>query len=721
MLYGVKDRLASHDRQCLLLLDNCDDPMTNFGNYIPSGPQVSVILTTRLSDASKYASLDPQDASRRLCLRLEGLDSASAADLILEASQVHGRRDGAIQQAARQQAKHIANFLDYHPLAIVIASSLLQSRAYSLEELAESLKDRLTQKELLDTSTEQATYQRVSATFEMSASVLQKLATNDPSARDALDLLDLLGFMHHQGLSEDVFVRAWNHEDEVLSDCRKPDREPQHLSMWHVAQSRKYFPYAPSDVRKRALLKARAHLIRLTLVKQNLEDNTIYLHALVHLWARERLRHATKPWAAAASILALSGEGSQGWELYSPQLSLHCETNFRAMQSSKNINLHGEAICKIWCNFAWQMVFCHHPHSSDVVSHFSSEVELACRTAADDLLATEPQHLLAVLALRDGDVSHATAVLEDVVRVRARLDERHPWRLSAEHDLASTYSADGRNSEAIKILEHVLQMQDNLAEDHPGRLVTQHELAGTYLDDGHISKAIAILEHVVYMRRNLPVDHRGLLSSQHELARAYLIDEQSDRAIDILEGVVAARNSSLAIDHPDRLTSQQVLAAAYLESGRSSEAVKMLKHVVKIRSKLAASDPRRLDAQHELARTYLEDNRTSQAIQLYEYVVEMRSKLPATHPDRLASQHELAWAYWSDNQFAEADELMSYVVDMKQRTLPEGHRDRILSEEVLERIRNDEDNPAAVPKSGVDLADCQLDYTDESSDIPSDS
>jgi tetratricopeptide (TPR) repeat protein len=713
--------LASHDRQCLLLLDNCDDPTTNFGNYIPSGPQVSVILTTRLSDASKYASLDPQDANRRLCLRLDGLDTASAAELILEASQVRGRSDMAAQQAARRQAGHIAEFLDCHPLAIVIASSLLQSTAYSLEELAESLKDRLTQKELLDTSTEQATYQRVSATFEMSANVLQKLAASDPSARDALDLLDLLGFMHHQGLSEDVFVRAWNHEEEVLSNCLKKDREPQYLSMWHVTQSRKYFPYGSSDVRKRALLKARAHLIRLTLVKQNLEDNTIYLHALVHLWAKERLKHPTKPWAAAASILALSGEGSQGWEPYSPQLSLHCETNFRAMQNSKGIDLHGEAICKIWCNFAWQMVFCHHPHCSDVVSHFSSEVELTCRTTANDLLATEPQFFLAVLALRDGEASHAAAVLEDVVKVRARLDERHPWRLSSEHELACAYSADGRNSEAIKIFEHVLQRQDNLAEDHPGRLETQHELAGTYLDDGSISKAIAILEHVVYTRKNLPVDHRELLSSQHELARAYLEDEQFDRAIEILERVVAARKISLAIDHPDRLTSQHVLAAAYLETGRSSEAVKIFKHVVRTRSKLAASHPRRLDAQHELARAYLEDDRTSKAIDMYTYVVNVRSKLPATHPDRLVSQHELARAYWCNNQFEEADELMSYVVDMRQRALPEGHRDRILSEEVLEKIRNDEDNPAAVSKGRADFADWQLDYTDGGGDVLSNS
>lgn len=90
--------------------------------------------------------------------------------------------------------------------------------------------------------------------------------------------------------------------------------------MWHFAQARKYFGSATIDMRKRVLRKARVHLIRLSLLKQNTEDNTAYMHSLVHLWARERLQYATKPWAAAAYILALSGQGSQCWQPYSPQL-----------------------------------------------------------------------------------------------------------------------------------------------------------------------------------------------------------------------------------------------------------------------------------------------------------------------------------------------------------------------------------------------------------------
>lgn len=275
---GAKDQLASSDERIFLILDNCDDPNTNFSLYIPSNPQVSILLTTRLSDAGKYASLDTEDSRQRLYLRMEGLDSASSTRLILEASGVLAEDD-----VTSQQANQIADALDYHPLAIVVASSLIQSKVYSLKEYAGALKDLLIQRELLDAESEQTIHRKVSTTFELSATALQRLAATDTSAQDALALLELLGFMHHQGVSEDILVRAWEYEEEVFSNCMKQDREAQDLSMWHVAQARKYFPHATIDVRKRAFRKAQAHLVRLTLIKQNPEDNTTYMHSLVHL------------------------------------------------------------------------------------------------------------------------------------------------------------------------------------------------------------------------------------------------------------------------------------------------------------------------------------------------------------------------------------------------------------------------------------------------------
>jgi len=695
-LHGVKDQLASHDKPSLLLLDNCDDTKTNFSCYIPNSARVSVVLTTRLFDADKYASLNMQDTTTKLFVRMDGLDPASATQLIVKTSRTREQSGETIHHA-----QHIANALDYHPLAIVVACSLIKSNVYSIKLYAEALKARFAQKELLDTVTEQATYRKVSATFEISTNALQDLAVSDESAQHALDLLDLLAFVHYRNVSEDMFVCAWKCEEEVLTNCMKQDREPHDLSMWHVAQARKYFPYANLDTRKRMLRKARAHLVRLSLVKQNSEDNTVDMHSLVHIWARERLQDGTKPWSAAASILALAGQGSQRLQPYAPQISLHCETNYRLRHTREEINLRGEAMCRIWCNFAWQMLSTYHPQSSDVVKHFAREVQSLSSADADDILRTEPRHMLAVLCLRDRNISQAVLMLQDVVKLRAKLDENHPSRLMSQHELARAYVIDGRTSKAIEIFEDIVRTKEKLAADHPSRLASQHELACAYLEDGRTSQAIETLEYLVQIKEKLAVDHPSRLASQHELARAYLEDGRLSQAIEVFEHIVRTKEKLVA-EHPSRLASQHALARAYLEDRRISQAIEIFEHVVQVEgTRLAADHPDRLTSQHELALAYLENGRIPQAIEIFEHVVRIKEKLPADHQERLVSQHQLARAYWHAARFAEADKLMSYVVKWKRRVLPGHHRSRVLSEEVLAKIRKGSENLAAVSKDGT--------------------
>ncbi|KAK3615054.1 hypothetical protein LTR56_026692 [Elasticomyces elasticus] len=112
-LYGARDHLTSCGRPVLLVLDNCDDARTDYRRYVPNGSQVTVILTTRLSDARKYASPGPRDSTSRLITRMQGLDHDAAVDLLLEASEVQDRG-----QQTSKEARDLATALDRHPLAI---------------------------------------------------------------------------------------------------------------------------------------------------------------------------------------------------------------------------------------------------------------------------------------------------------------------------------------------------------------------------------------------------------------------------------------------------------------------------------------------------------------------------------------------------------------------------------------------------------------------------
>jgi tetratricopeptide (TPR) repeat protein len=593
---GAKDQLASLDKYTLLILDNCDDPRTNYSRYIPNSPRVNVILTTRLFDAGKYATPDLQHVSRKHFLRLTGLDEESAVALILEASEVQEHN-----VKSDQQARHIADVLDCHPLALVVASSLIQSTTYSLEEYAEALAlaTRFTQSELLDTESEQATYRKVSATFEVSADTLMNLAKTDPSAHDALALLDILGFFRHQGVSEDIFVRAWEYAKTVSSRSLDEHWSGVLLTSWHVAQSEYLALHGTCEEKKRAFRRCRAHLIKLSLISIDATGCDISLHSLVHTWARGRVQNPVEGWTAAASILSLSTKNRLNWQTFTTPLAIHLEACFAFAPSSSAPRPLDIEICKIWHAFAWQMRCAHSPGATKLCQ---SIVETLSGREVGECVLVSSKQLLGILCRREGQTLRAIKLLEHVVELREMLADDDFYRLFSQHELAAAYLANGQTSLAIGILEHVVKIREKkLAEDDSQRLASQHELAGAYEADGQISRAIEILEHVVKVQEKLADDHPNRLASQHELAAAYLANGQSSLAIGILEHVVKVQEK-LADDHPSRLASQHALAAAYWGKCHNIEAECLFRHVVAIRQKsLRADHPDRLNSEEWLA------------------------------------------------------------------------------------------------------------------------
>jgi hypothetical protein len=494
---GVKDQLASSKWQSLLILGNCDDVKTNYNHYIPNGSQVSVVLTTRLSDARKYASADPQDSEKKLFLRLNGLDAESAVDYVLEASEIEERSPEIARQATR-----IVTALEFHPLALNTASSLIRSAVYSLGEYADTLETRLAQKELLDTESEQARYLKVRATFEVSADSLQSLASTDPTARAALALLDILGFMHHQDVSEEIFVRAWEYEEKVLSHPESivGGHGIKSLSAWHVTHCRSIFPSLPPEERIRLFRKARAHLDRLSLVNIGQAEKSLSLHLVAHAWARERVSHRHETWTAVASMLALSAQGHIDWQPFTPQLVCHYELVFAFLQKLPVSSTMSDrwGLCRILCTYAWQMFQARlgSTRMLDTCLQLDSQMqELPCGHS----LVVMARYLLGMAYLNNTQIPEAIDVLEWVANMQGELSEED--RLVTQQALARAYLADRQNTKAIEILEHVVKVREKkLQEDHPDLLASQHHLACAYLAEGRTTRAIEILEHVVKMK-----------------------------------------------------------------------------------------------------------------------------------------------------------------------------------------------------------------------------
>ncbi|KAK5697147.1 hypothetical protein LTR97_007282 [Elasticomyces elasticus] len=692
MIVDTRDRLARLPEPALLVLDNCDDESVDYGSYIPHNLLVTVVLTTRLVDASKYASSDPQDSSKEHVIHLDGLTPDSAASLLMMMSDPKRRRPG-----DDELARKIVKALGFHPLAINVAGSLIRDGRKTFQEYATALEGQVIEGDDLS--------QKINATFEVSAQALAM--STHPSAKNALALLNILPYMHHQGISEQTFVRAWAYEEEVLSwydeqgefryendknggwkltdasagiaknkswrralkkrwkkDVKEipqerlsnPDLDIKHLSQWHVAKCREFLCSQPLKQKKTAFREARAHLARLSMITTNSDTNdpdmdSISVHLLITAWAKHRNFQRYEAWATAACVLALSTEGSGDWQPFSATLEPHLAASFSSFASSlepdSEVNSsHRRQLCRIWYLYAWQLHQVENPQQINCCERLLEQTRILSVDGAGEEQVTEAEYLLAVVYQRNGRVVEALELLKNVVQARESLAVDHPTRLVSQHELARAYLANRQVTQAVELLEHVIRIRESLGEDHRSRLASQHELAHVYIEDGQVAPAVKLLEHVVWVReKSLAEDHPERLISQHELARAYSEDGQVARAVELLEHVVQVEERSLAQDHPKRLASQHKLACAYFDDKQTVRAVELLEHVVSVKQKCLAEDHvERLKSQYELGRAYREIGRYQEALVLIEHVVSVESKtLSVDDPSRMLSVDLLAY------------------------------------------------------------------------------
>lgn len=461
--------LMNTNHRFLLVLDNCDDGHVDYEKYVPGGKRVCVIVTTRRSDCDQLASWD--DRRVRDDERLEGIDPESAVALVKASLGITSNESKTIA------ARRMVETLGCHPLAIIMALSFVRSGRSSLEEYPGMFDKRHVQL-LHEPSTQmRSRYENVYTTFEVSAQALQ--TDPRPSAKLALSLLQVLAFMDRQEISEDMFTRAWAHENRVQQK-NDDDGDMLRLSKAEVSKSRSFIHAATGIERLILLREARAELDRLSLAASSSDLSSMYIHPLIHAWARSRIdpQLRGRAWATTASILALSTQGSQIYTDYTMPLQLHLETCFATGKQDGEADCVELEKCRIWWAFAWRL---YHARSSQAVKIAWQLLQMFSKMTnvhdhAEQLLNV--QKLAAYCLLDTGKVREAQELLERVVEIRERtLPPEHPNRLASQHDLASAYLANGRAREAPQLLERVVEIQERtLPPEHPDRLISQQSL-----------------------------------------------------------------------------------------------------------------------------------------------------------------------------------------------------------------------------------------------------
>jgi tetratricopeptide (TPR) repeat protein len=671
-------------------------------------------LTSRSPDYRCYGIVGSEEVT--------GLDAKDAVQLLLKASAIRE----ALWSINMADAYKVVNTLNRHALAITQAGAFIKRKFCTLKEYPERFRQHLSPRQA------QSTYQNVYATFDVSATFLAKSGL-EKHVR-ALQLLNILGFMHLSQVSESIFTRATKHISKVLADNRDGEDFAQ-LYSWHIER-------APSAILPKATLdgldtfafrEARDTLASLSLVKVSDPEHEMSMHPLIHVWVRDRMQDnpaALKAeWEKAAVILALSTEESGSYKDYFPSLIVQitacleaCPTEvmttppfntgyahlfyrlgYTQIFSSVSRNVRDTLFGYI-NNFALSernvvrckriLGSCLLDEDNDVLAAAMLEVVVRFESSVlsdDNCDKLNTQHELARALLRVGETAQAIELLEKVVQIRISTQPKdHRDRLASQYQLARALTEVGKSTRAVGLLEEVVQIEGlKLPEDHPDRLSSQYELALALMKVGENTRAIRLLEEVVRVEiLKLPEDHHNRLVSQHELARALMNIGESTQAVRLLEEVVRIESLKLPEDDPDRLASRFELARALINIGqrrRLRQAIGLLEEVVRIESlRLPEDHHNRLASQRQLARALINIGESTRAVGLLEEVVRIEGlNLPENHRDRLASEYELARALMKVGENTRALRLLEEVVRIEGSKLPEDHRDRIASQRLL--------------------------------------
>ena len=672
----TRQLLSNAKDDWLLVLDNADDPDTDYERYFPSGIRGAILITSRIPECSYYNTVGSE--------QLDSLGPGNCLTLLLKAADIPA--ESWIEH--KQAANRAIDVLGSHTLALIQAGAYIAQGYCSMEEYPIQYQQQC--ERLLKFSVNQARsrYLHVYATFEASAQVLE--SSSKETNRDALELLHLLAILHYNNLPFELFKDAWTGA-QYARDIPAKTASIDVLSKWHVSQLPQFVQVDLDKWDSYRLHRAQNLLQSLALITKGKESGspTVSMHSLIHTWTNIRQNQVQKrqSWRATGCILALSYYGNSVWRPYRTHLKLHLQsflnsdnqerdTESPTMEMIRTLFQCGRLLHKLRIDSTLQ----------DLLERLFGELKGDPLEPVEEFL---PLYRLASKNLHNmGKIKRTVEVLEKISQIEAAtLAKDHPDRLVSQHALAQAYKANGQIKDAVQLLEHVVKLREStLTEDHPDRLSSQHGLARAYQANGQIKDAVQLLEHIVKVDETaLNEDHPDRLASQHALARAYKANGQIKDAIQLLEHVVKVRETTLTEDHPYRLSSQHVLAGAYKANGQIKDAMQLLEHVVKVEGTTLNEDhPDRLTSQHALARAYKANGQIKDAVQLLEHVVKVEdTTLNEDHPDRLASQHALARAYKANGQIKDAVQLFEHIAKVDETMLAKDDADQLASQHIL--------------------------------------
>ncbi|SPO04151.1 uncharacterized protein DNG_06834 [Cephalotrichum gorgonifer] len=654
---------APAENDWLLILDNADDPETDYEAYFPSGTRGAVLMTSRDPESERYASSG-----------VEALGSIGEEDcikLLLRSARIPEVK----HLESTPIAKQVLEELNSHTLAVLQAGAYVAQGYCKLEQFPKVYQQQC--ERLLKFSPRQARsrYCNVYATFESSAQVLEGSQTEE--TEDALALLGILSALHYQGVPLDLFEDAWT-GSKTAQQLGEEEGTLSSLTGWHVSQLPLLIGASDELWDSFRLFRALNQLQSLALVQMGNERGvaTVSMHPLAHRWLVIRQARTVEgcSMTVAGCLAALSQYRIPEWRAYRGRIPPHLQSVRLGLQRQGKPS---RRIIQILVSCGWALQNLRRDQEvQDLLDWLGRQMGVGLESA--EWAAGGLDKLAAANMCWMGRTKEAIRILERKAMAEIKLEQQDPDRIDTLQRLGDAYHSDGRPDEAIPIFEHIISLGGGRHKE-----LAQYSVACIYSNSAKtLQRAVRIFEHLARSQKALDESNPTRFHTQHELARVYADDRKPQEAVQIFEDVAEAQEA-LEDNHPDRLNTQHELAKAYLANGQTREAVQMLEHVVRAHAASKDDNYQKLCIEGWLASAYIADGQRERALPILERVVRVRAALAESHPDRLSAEYGLASVYAADGRLEEAIKIFEHVARVSKTALYEGHPIRVQNEEWL--------------------------------------
>ncbi|KAJ7452294.1 hypothetical protein FB451DRAFT_696911 [Mycena latifolia] len=609
------DWLSHQHREWLMVFNNADDIHLKLVEYFPSGSHGNILITSRNPNLGQIA---------KAVHKVEPMALEEAIDLLLSAA-----RYDVMEDNNRDLAKRIVQKLHCFPLAVAQAGAFISS-SRSLQkylDLYESTRSRI---QLLDQQPPQSEYGwSVYTTWQIS---FQKLS------RQARELLELCSFIHHDGITEELFRQAASYE----ITANGPTEADLQESLDFLAQFLNS-PGSKWDSLKFIVLTDELARFSLIDFQAALGAITFSIHPLVHEWCRAIVKVDAPTELCMHKLIGMALASRHDDFRFSHQMFPHLDALlFKiGLDSSRQPNI-------LDTSFASQCLWVYHREGKwgDGV-HLGQYMLQSTSLQWNEHQTLSIQQQLATMYSGSGMFPQAVELTQIVLNRRTELlGENHPATLRTMGNLAVGYLQMGQFQEAAELQKVVLNKHTELlGEDHLDTLTTMDNLAITYSQMGQFQEAAELQKVVLNKRRELlGQDHPDTLGAMGNLANRYAEMGQFQGAAELQKVVLNKNTELLGKDHPDTLRTMGNLANCYWHMGQFPEAAELEKVVLNKRRELLGEDhPDTLIGLANLGLTYFKMGRLTEACKLQERALNMRRRvLGEDHPYTLDNARELA-------------------------------------------------------------------------------